>query len=64
MPTFVIPRVLIHYCKQSFVCEIRRNNSSGQDDELRATLLVTMGGFNWLTLWGSRTVYAQHLLKR
>ncbi|TGB54521.1 hypothetical protein CRI69_16030 [Escherichia sp. E4742] len=50
MSAFVILYVLIRLCKQSFVCEIRRNNSSSQEDELSAPRLVTMGGFIWLTL--------------
>ncbi len=46
MPAFVILRVLIRLCKQSLVCEIRRNNSYGQAGELSALLWVTMGGPN------------------
>ncbi|OKX18609.1 hypothetical protein AWP93_00795 [Escherichia coli] len=55
MPAFVILRVLIRLCKQSLVCEIRRNNSYGQAGELSTLLWVTMGGFIWLTLCTERS---------
>ena len=64
MPAFVILRVLIRLCKQSLVCEIRRNNSYGQAGELSALLWVTMGGSIWLTLCRGHAVNTQQLLKR
>ncbi|EES94067.1 hypothetical protein HMPREF0776_1307, partial [Staphylococcus aureus subsp. aureus USA300_TCH959] len=54
----------IRLCKQSLVCEIRRNNSYGQAGELSALLWVTMGGFIWLTLCSGHAVNTQQLLKR
>lgn len=62
MPAFVILRVLIRLCKQSLVCETRRNNSYGQAGELSALLWVTMGSFIWLTLCSGHAVNTQQLL--